>query len=171
MAQRRGTLLLEVLLSLALFIAAGGAVLSIVSQGVGSLKSMRDKLHAADLARSTMAEIEAGITTVEVANGPVAVWKDESEGAAETERRVSGWELRIQTSPTTFEGLTLVTITAVRVEPGDQSSAYTLSQLVRLGREATDTIGDVDDVTRAAERGAAEQPRRARDERGREGRR
>ncbi|MBC7771966.1 MAG: hypothetical protein H7210_05690, partial [Pyrinomonadaceae bacterium] len=57
---RRGTMLLEVMLALALFIGAGAAVLSIVGQSVGSLKATRERQHAVDLARSAMAELEAG---------------------------------------------------------------------------------------------------------------
>ena len=61
---RRGALLLEVVLALALFVTAGIAILSMVGQSVGSLKSAREKLHAADLARSAMAKIEAGRSTI-----------------------------------------------------------------------------------------------------------
>lgn len=156
---RRGALLLEVMLSLTLFVGAGGAVLGIVSQGVGSLKAAREKLHAADLARSAMAEIEAGIATVETLNGPVPLWTDPDDEAAggggggDTTSADSGWELRVETSPTSFPGLTLVRITASRSNSQDQSSSYTLSQLVRLIESKEDTIGEEDDISKAAERG------------------
>ncbi|MGE3107345.1 MAG: hypothetical protein AB7G11_12795 [Phycisphaerales bacterium] len=152
--RERGALLLEVMLSLALFVAAGGTVLAVVSQGVGSIRAARERLHALDLARSAMAEIEAGIATVETLNGPAPEWTD-PDAEVPDDTRESGWELIIETTPTEFDGLTLVSITAARSGgSGIDSSAYTLRQLVRLRDAAPDSVGDVDDVTRAAERGA-----------------
>ncbi len=154
---QRGALLLEVMLAIALFVSAGMVVLSMVGQSVGSLEASRDKQRAVDLARSAMAKLEAGIETAQVMNGPVPVWQDETESAgmdmgAPAE---SGWELRIETEPSGFDGLTAVTVTAKKTAGG---ASYTLKQLVRMSSKGEDNVGGVDEVIKEAERGAREGP-------------
>ncbi len=165
-----GALLLEVMLSLTLFVVGGGAVLGIVNQGVGSLQATRDKLYAADVARSAMAEIEAGISSPLTLNGPVRAWTDpdeelsgeENSGVGTGETRAVEWELRVETSPTKFDGLTLITVTAERMTTTGMVEGYTLSQLVRLKADSADSVGEEDDITKAAERGSQRQPSRER---------
>jgi type II secretory pathway pseudopilin PulG len=155
---RRGALLLEVVLALALFVMAGMAILSQVGQSVGSLKAAREKQHAADLARSAMAKIEAGVETAEVLNGPVPAWREETDSSADgNDARMTGWELKVQTEPSSFAGLTLVTITAGKTGNAG-GSAYTLKQLVRLSARAEDDAGGLDDVSSAAAKGLTSQP-------------
>jgi Tfp pilus assembly protein PilV len=158
-ADRRGALLLEVVLALALFVTAGIAILSMVGQSVGSLKAAREKLHAADLARSAMAKIEAGIESAEVLNGPVPAWREETDSSADgNDARLTDWELRVQTEPSSYSGLTLVTVTAAKA--GNKSGpAYTLKQLVRLSPRAADEAGGLDDVSAGAAKAGAPVPR------------
>lgn len=154
--RRRGSMLLEVMLALALFIGAAAAVLSIVGQAVGSLKATRERQHAVDLARSAMAELEAGIRSAETLSGPVMRWQEDGEEAG-GEGRESGWELNVETQPTSFDGLSLVTVKAFRTgSDPDGSGAFALRQLVRLFARDQEGVGEKDDITREAEKSAAE---------------
>lgn len=132
-SRRRGALLLEVLLALAVFITAGLAVLSAVERAAGSAEWVRDMQMAADLARSAMSRIEAGLDDPIALSGPARRWMDGDEPIA-GERTVGGaWELRIETTPAPFDGLTLVAVTALREEgDGVPAVSCTLRQLVRL---------------------------------------
>lgn len=151
-ARTRGAMLLELVLALAVFVGAGLAILAAMDQAGRSLEVARDGLKAADLARSAMARIEAGLATPVTVNGPVPEWVDEEVGAGAVFRdspaRASGWELVVQTEPSEFDGLTRVSITARRASaagPRTDGPTYTLHQLVRLGAaEATaDGAGEV----------------------------
>jgi len=172
--RRRAALLLESLLAMTLFISAGLAILTMVERAVASLAMVRDLRRAADLARSALAQLEAGIAEPETLAGPVPEWEEETSGAAfdDSPPRPSGWRLAIETSPSPFDGLTLVTVTASRSrEDGAAASvepvSYTLTQLVRLSARAEDRAGDDGALLEAAETGS----RRPRSRIGEEGRR
>jgi len=153
-----GAILLELLLAVAIFSAAGLAILSVMNTSIGSARAMRDAQQAADLARSAMAKIEAGIATPETLHGPVPAWVDEvaTEGAfADAPPTESNWELEVTTDRSQFAGLTLVTVRALRRESpnSDQLRAsYTLRQLVRLFGETDDAVGDEDEMSERARR-------------------
>ena len=74
----------------------------------------------------------------------------------------SGWELEVLTEPSEFEGLSVVSITAMRVDltTGDISISHTLHQLVRLRDDTEDIVGEIDPLMEAAERGADRDRRR-----------
>lgn len=65
---RRGAVLLEIMVALAIFVGAGAVVLGSVININRSLAASRDRQVAIDIARSKMAELEAGITTAERLN-------------------------------------------------------------------------------------------------------
>lgn len=115
---RRGALLLEALVALAIFVAAGLAILSVMRQGSSDARAWRERMHALDLARSALSQIEAGIATSEQLNGPVPAWEDEEEttGAAfeDFAPAPSGWRLEVRTEPGGVGGATLVTVRAYR---------------------------------------------------------
>lgn len=131
---RRGALLLELVISLAILVGAGLAVLSMLSQGVRSAKEASEHLKAIDLAMSALAQIEAGIAEPESLNGPVPEWKDEqaTTGAAfdESIPEPSGWSLEIETSRAGHADLTIVTVRAVRDRPN--GARFTASQFIRF---------------------------------------
>lgn len=139
----RAAILLEIVLSLAIFIIAGGAVLNLVSGTAGGLAQSRNASKAADLARSAMAKIEAGIDTPQTLNGPIERQAEGgNDGAAP-----SGWELEIETDASQFRGLTRVQIRAVKHGSGGAVDAdFTLIQLVRLGSKGEDKAGASDPV-------------------------
>jgi type II secretory pathway pseudopilin PulG len=168
---RRGALLLETILALAVFILAGTAILSLLRTAAAGLVSAREVEQAADLARSAMAKIEAGLATPLTLNGPVRSWLEEDaergerhEGLSTRPEPAASWELDIQTTPSQFRGLTRVSITAMKHGggSGQPAASYTLHQLVRLGGKGEDRAGDEDPLVEIARRGAAERPAPAR---------
>lgn len=163
----RGWVLLEMMVSLAIFVMTATAVLSALDRGLSSAERTRDRAKAVDLALSTMVKLEAGLGTVQSLVGPVPAWEpplvsegpfDESApgGFSETIPEDSMWEVEIDTMRSEFPGLTLVTVTVVKRAGLDSESlvaSYTLHQLVRLGDEDADTVGELDDMAVEASQG------------------
>lgn len=166
---RDGALLLEVMLALAIFVMAGTAILMLVDRTVTGMERVRAMRKAADLARSAMAKMEAGLGTPQSLNGPVRAWGADEESAAgpsgegtsvkgsgvlEAAATDSGWELRIDTEPSQFRGLTRVTVKAFKSGAGDEAVAsYTLRQLVRLSGKGEDVAGGADALAEQAKKG------------------
>lgn len=158
---RRGALLMEVVLSLALLVTVGMVVLSAISRSTGGLRLARERQMAVDLARSAMAKLEAGIETTTTLGGPVKAWSEDTNLAEVSEEGDdTGWELVVETEPSQFDGLTYVTITARRAVvggfsqtgSGNAGASFTLRQLVRVVAKEEDGIGEKDDVMLEAER-------------------
>jgi hypothetical protein len=158
-AVTRGALLLEVMLALGIFVMAGTAILTLVDRTVEGMDRVRLTRHAADLARSAMAKMEAGIETPQTLSGPVHAWSAEEAGFKTTSGETRGggvvdavpidseWELQVDTEASQFHGLTRVTVKAFR-RAGEGSdrmlASYTLRQLVRLGGKGADSVGGAD---------------------------
>ncbi|MFG0285630.1 MAG: hypothetical protein ACF8R7_14525 [Phycisphaerales bacterium JB039] len=176
MIAQRGAILLEIILSVALFTLGALAILTQMSQGARSIEGARLARQAADLAATTMARIEAGISAPEALSGPASRWDGEQQASLadlldpgapieiydDAMQEETGWELLVDTEPAPFDGLTLVTVTATFADParaGAPGASYTLRQLVRLGLAPEDTIGDEDALQREVERGARPAPR------------
>lgn len=168
----RGALLLEIMVALAVFVAGGLAVMAMVNRAAASMSLARDYRAAADLARSAMAKIEAGIATPQTLHGPVPAWNPEEDagqdagdgmgsGFADSPPAPSGWELEIATEPSAFDGLTMVTVRAVR-RAGEGSertrASYTLRQLVRLSLQGDGSVGDVDPIAGSSGPGRGGRP-------------
>lgn len=144
---RRGTLLLEVMLALTLFVATALMILAILGRSLDALSEARARQTACDLARSAMSRIEAGIASPESLNGPAQLFDGPLNAPGDDAPTESDWELVVETEPSLFEGLTLVTVTARRTAEEDGGEAegardrseYTLRQLVRL-RAAGDSL-------------------------------
>lgn len=151
---RGGAMLLEVVVSFAIFVVAALAVLSSVQRATSAAVLARDQSHAMDLARSAIAKIESGIARPETLNGPVPPW-DRSDAGESTSGesgdpvglsassqvspvRPTGWELEILTRPTVYDGLTAVTVVARRrrgESGGALSASFSLTQFVRLSSQ------------------------------------
>lgn len=153
---RRGSLLIEVVLALAIFVIAGGAIANLLSQSMLGVDRSRDLARAADIARSAMAKMEAGIETPQTLNGPL---ERGEEGADLTGR---GWELDIETDASQFRGLTRVTVTALKRSSSGAAieTSYKLVQLVRLGSKGEDSAGQEDAISERARRGMERAPAR-----------
>ncbi len=176
---QRGAILLEVILALSIFVTSGLAILTLVTQSTSRLTAIRDNETAADLARSAMAQIEAGLATPESLIGPVPDWLETESGQAMVESElmrgaagggsggldmnvgtsevpagapasglqgeVGDWVLEVESNPSQFEGLTTVTVTAVRGDGADAGVVrYSLTQLVRLSADEADSVGQFD---------------------------
>jgi hypothetical protein len=140
--------LLEALLAIALFVGAAGFTLAATRGALQAVDRHRRSLEAVDLARSKMAELEAGFISVEDLRG------DGNDGVGSTGRagpprdasESSRWRTSVKTQRSEFTGLTLVELTVAETDdrPLDDSGApvsFTLRQLVPLGDagEATET--------------------------------
>ncbi|CAG0950840.1 hypothetical protein PHYC_00192 [Phycisphaerales bacterium] len=134
LVRRRGAILLECLLALAIFVAAGLAILAYVDRASGSMTLTRDTLRAADLARTAMSRIEAGVASADTMSGPVRP-EDEEESTLSAE----AWELEVRSEPAGPQGLSRVTIRAIKRPSGGSDrelASFTLVQGVRLARRA-----------------------------------
>lgn len=137
---RRGSLLLECLLALALFIGAGLSILAMIDLASGSVERSRDALRAADVARSAMSRIEAGLVSPESIAGPVRAGDlglaDDDAGDAEAQTL---WELEVSTEPLGVGGLTRVRVRAfLRAGEGSdmERASCTLVEALPLARSA-----------------------------------
>ncbi len=163
----RGWVLLEMMVSLAIFAMTALAVLAAIDRGLSSAERTRGQAQAVDLATSTMVKLEAGLGTVQNLAGPVPAWEpplvsdgpfDESApgGFSETLPAESLWEIEIDTIRSEFPGLTHVTVTVVkRASPDSESlvASYTLHQLVRLADAEEDVVGELDEIAIEAMQG------------------
>lgn len=139
-SSRRGGVLLEVLLALVLFVSAAMATLGVVDRLIENSYTLEQRRIAADLARSAMAKLEAGLATPETLSGPVRPEEDDG-GTAE----ISDWVLEVQTETSPFPNLTNVSVTAMLAPGGDienPKSSFTLRQLVRLARRQPEALQD-----------------------------
>ncbi len=156
---RRGTLLLEVLLALAVFVGAGLAILTVLERSTDALARVRDHRQACDLALSAIARIEAGLDTPESLDGPVPEWEDMSDGRAIEAAGGGKWEIDIKTEPSQFSGLTKITVEAIKRRAGDPDgealARYSIAQVVRtpLGLSPKDGAPE-DEIGRRQREGA-----------------
>lgn len=154
MSRGRGGVLLEVMLSLVLFVSASSVVLGLIRQSVASVERARERLDGLDLARSAISMIESGLASAETLSGPVSAgplaWDADSGAPAGFGDPAAGpeWLIEIETERSEHPGLVLLTVRAVQ-ETFDESApatSVTLRQLVRTAGGAEGEIGDVDDL-------------------------
>lgn len=177
---KRGAMLFEVMVALAILLMASMTLGGIVMQSVTAMDRARKTMQACDLARSTMAQIEAGVVDPMSVSGPATRWdvsmylpSGESAGEGTTDgglgspapsdRAVAGrpalggpeWMVDVDTEPTEFDGLYMVTVTAslVSQQADGTEASYTLRQVVRLGSKPEDVAGEEDELMDAARRG------------------
>ena len=134
----RGALLLEVLLSIALFAGASAFALGAVRSVFDALDRAKRQQEAVDIATSKMAELEAALITVRDLRsewmGQIGTYEPELEFDASNNSRY--WEIDVQTYPSEFTGLNLVQLTVTEVTDAmyDDSNyapmSFTLRQLM-----------------------------------------
>lgn len=161
LAARAGGIMLEVIVSVAILAMCGLTILGAIGQAMHSFQVTRERTTAADLTRSAMAKLEAGIASTTMLDGPVLRWEFDPDSGAEAMGDVpsagsaaamdaTGWELEVDVYPSQFSGLSVVTISAVRVPTpttslrGERRVLHTLTQLVRLGGAEEDIAGEED---------------------------
>lgn len=119
---RRGSVLLEILLAIVLFAGATAFTIAALRGALASTERSAVKLRAADLARSTISELEAGVLIAE------------RGGDSESLRDVvdpDGLRVQTKTTPSAFPGLSLCEVTVYgRGDDGDERILFELRQLV-----------------------------------------
>lgn len=127
-ACRGGGVLFEVVLGIALFGGAAAFALAAVRSVLHTLDVTRRQQEAIDLARSKIAELEAGlISLADLRTGETA----DVAGASDSGPH---WAFDLKSRRTEFAGLTLIELT-VREDhagPSGNPMSYTLRQLVNL---------------------------------------
>ncbi len=136
--KRRGVLLLEVLLSIALFAGASAFALGAARSVFDALDRTKRQQEALDIARSKMAELEAGFITVRDLRSQWTGEIGSYEPDLDFDAPGSGfrWTIEVETSPSELGGLNLVELTVTELT--DQTSddggfvpmSFTLRQLM-----------------------------------------
>ncbi len=140
---RRGGVLFEVLLSIALFVGGGSFALSAMRTVFDVIDRSRREQFAVDLARSKMAELEAGLVNLRDLRDHEWIGDVGSlEADTDFDESSTGpvWNIDIDTTRTEFDGLNLVEITVREVNVdrfADDAGmvSYTLRQLMPLREE------------------------------------
>ncbi|GAB4548234.1 MAG: hypothetical protein Tsb0013_08660 [Phycisphaerales bacterium] len=119
---RRGGLLIEMVIAIALFVGAGLIVTGAMRNGLGNAIRAQDRERAADIAASAFARVEAGLATVEEIDGPVPPFEDPDavENFADLLPPPSGWIIEAESDRSGFGALTRLTVTASRTRPDGQ---------------------------------------------------
>ena len=151
---RRGALLLEVMLSIALFVGAASFCLAATRSLFFALDRAERRQQVIDLARSKMAELDAGLISIQSLRGEWsgAVGSRPREESLKDEpgsaRRL---EIDVTTTRTEFQGLSLIELTVSEISDDgslvDEGTAisFTLRQLVAL-RETDADAYEMDDI-------------------------
>ena len=152
----RGAILLDVMLSVVLFVGAASFCLAATRSMFAALDRAQRRQWAVDLARSKMAELAAGLILIQELRGEWsgAVGSHPEDDQLEPQRpgaRPRRWEIDVETHRTEFRGLSLIelTVSEIPTETGaddeDEAIAFTLRQLVAL-REAEVEEYEVDEL-------------------------
>lgn len=120
--RRRGALLLELLLSVALFTMCALVILSVATDVLSSVESARRRQEAVDVARTVLASLEAGLATVQNVDDLVQGERAEGGPLDEEDRR---WQIDVETEPSQFPGLTVVTVIVRDLRGADPLAANT----------------------------------------------
>jgi len=145
MTRPRGAILLEILISLALFVTAGSIILVSTTSMTAALVRSRDHQIATDLAVSKMAELEAGLTTAERLHDSLVdvslISQSEHQRVDAAEAGPQRWRLVVETEPSRFTPLTNVTIRVLDARGrtgGEEPELAVIHQLLRLNSSSPD---------------------------------
>jgi hypothetical protein len=148
-------MLLEVMLALALFVGAASFCLAATRSLFGAMERIDRQQRLVDLARSKLAELEAGQITLGELRGE---WAGDIGSRLEDddlEAEVTGpiWEIEVETTRSEFRGLSLVELTVREIteeagldgEGDGVAASFTLRQLMAL-READAEAYEADEM-------------------------
>ena len=152
-SMRRGGVLLEVTLAIAIFAAAGSVTLAATRSVFSSLDRSRRLLEAVDLARSRLSELEAGLIDItDLQSDDFLTLGSGDFGTGVDLAPVSMpsyWTLDLEVDPTEYPGLSLVTIIVEEDEAAalldDAPVRYELRQLIAI-REAETEDYEEDEI-------------------------
>jgi hypothetical protein len=149
------------MLAVALFAGAAAFTLGAVRSVYQTLERSRKQQQAVDLARTRIAELEAGLITLGdlrgesagAADSPAQASRDASTFDEHGSPQALRWRTEVRTSRTEFTGLTLIELTVIESLSHEAEAAganpmrYTLRQLVAVrGDEAE--AWEQDDLTK-----------------------
>jgi len=141
--RRRGAILLEILIALSLITGGGMLILRVIGDAYASQARARRIEFAHDLARSKLAELEAGLISINELDGGtidrVGSIDLTGEGFS-MDQPEEVWLIEVETIRSPFEGLTEVAV-KVFLEAIDSDSGSPLAtarQLVRLHEGAVE---------------------------------
>ena len=159
--RRRGAILFEVLVAVALFAAVGVAVTTSMRSARAGLIAVDREQQAADLARSLMSALEMGETNINELREGLPRTLGSNDAFAEEldealDRGEAGWSLDVRTIRSPHPDLTLVELTVRSIPPGSapdspdaaavsEAVSFTLSQLLQL-RETDPEAFEQDDI-------------------------
>jgi type II secretory pathway pseudopilin PulG len=123
----QGSVLLEVILALVLFVAAAAVVTSAVNASLDSVDRQRLTSHAVNLASSVLAELQIGARSAALV-GP-------EEFAAPFEGWT--WELELQPMESDAGETTPLTRVEVVIRHKEPAMVYRLAQVIRFGKTAS----------------------------------
>lgn len=133
---RRGGLLLEVMISMALFIGAALVVLQAMSDARISLQRADLLQRAVDLATTRVSELELGLISLADLRGLGRQERDEFD---DIEASVEPLGTRVRTERTQWDGLVLLELDVLdpdRIDPnGDAFVIHSVRTLIRLSEE------------------------------------
>jgi len=139
------------MLAIGLFVGAAAFCLGVTSSLFSALERADHRRLAIDLAGSKLAELEAGLITVQDLRGEwsggVGSRPDDVDRAGTAGG--SSWEIDAVTTPTEYRGLSLIELTITEVPAGGGVEghvvSFTLRQLVAL-REQDPEAYEVDEM-------------------------
>lgn len=126
---RAGTVLLEVVLALVLFVAAAAIITSAINSALDSTERQRLHLHASNLAATALAEIQLGIRSIE------------QTAAADMEAPFTNWTCEVIIGSDGQElslGSTLSLVEVV-IRHKESELVYRQAQLLEPGKGAEST--------------------------------
>lgn len=146
----RGGVLLEVLVAIAVFVAAATVLLGLARDSIAALGRAEERELAVDLARDAMARLATGeLSMADLRAGRVEPAETgRVDGDAPESSFASRFRVDARTQRTSYRGLVLVELSVFEAggavgATADQRVLCTLRQLVRPGRPtAEDDVGD-----------------------------
>lgn len=134
---RRGAILFELLVSIVIFIAAAAITLRAVSNGYENLRRAHQRQLAVDLARSKLAELEAGLISITQMQSDFITTVgslDLLESASDIPRDddLTQWRYEVDSGPSSYSDLTLVEVRIYTPDDVDGERPTVLRQLIRL---------------------------------------
>ena len=154
--RHRGAMLLEVMLAVGLFVGSAAFCLAVTRSLFASLQRADRRHLAVDLARSKLAELEAGLVNVQDLRGE---WSGAvgSRPRDDLETLAPGpvWEIDVTTSLSEYRGLSLIELTVMEVSQDtgadrDDVVSFTLRRLIAL-REQDPEAYETDELLEGLE--------------------
>lgn len=138
---RRGGLLLETMIALALFVGAALSILRATSQASTAVDRAATLQHAVDLATTRLTELETGIISVADLRAGLDEPRPEF-GAFDSSAPSERLRVEARTERSIFAGLTLLELSVVDSDQvavdGGARSVFTIRKLIRMREEEID---------------------------------